>query len=135
MSVHGAVRKFVLNGLERSLSGDNDPAVTEGGRYVSEKQETNNGKPVFIIDIATGVVSGLEERVSHQAGTFKTLNDAMKICGEGTGVSCEITYADGYTSVGAGGVMIIPDNAADGMVTVREGKAAYSVHPLDGYWT
>jgi len=133
--VHGAVRKFILNGLERSLSGDNDPAYTKGGRYISEKQDTNNGKPVFIVDTATGVMSGLEERVSHIDGTLKTLDDAMQLCGEGTPVSCEVTFADGYVSTAAGGVMIIPDSAGDGMATVREGKVAYAVHPNDGYWT
>lgn len=132
---HGAMRKFILNGLERSLSGDNDPAVTPGGRYLSEKQETNNGKPVFIVDVSTGVASGLEERVSHAEGTLKTLDDAFKLCGQGTPVSCSIIYADGYESVAAGGAMAIPDNAADGLMTVREGKVAYSVHPNDGYWT
>jgi hypothetical protein len=135
MSVHGAIRKFIVNGLERTLSGDNDPAYTKGGRYISEKQETNNGKPVFIVDVATGVMSGLEERVSHVEGTLKSLDDAMKLCGEGTPVSCSVIFADGYESVAAGGAMVLPDNAADGMSTIREGKVAYSVHPNDGYWT
>ncbi|GAH17560.1 unnamed protein product, partial [marine sediment metagenome] len=125
---------FILDGQERSLSSDNDPTFTLGGKYIGEKQDTNNGVPFFLIDSTTGVMSGIEERVSHADGTLGTLDAAAQKCATDGPVSCSVTMADGKTYQAKGGVMIIFDNTADGMMTVREGKAAYSVHPAEGKW-
>lgn len=128
----GASRGLKLNGLPRSLSSDNDPNFTLGGTYVSEKQETTE-EPFFLVDGISGALTGLEERVGHADGSLKTLNDAMEKCALEGPVSCLYTVADGTKYTAAGGVMIIPDNP-DGMMTIREGKFAYSLHPEQGRW-
>ena len=133
MAKGGSIQKFILNGLERSLSSDNDPTYSKGGRRVTEKQDTNNGVPFFLIDNISGVMSGIEERVSVADGTYDTLVEAMETSIDG-GVSCSVTFADGSTVTAKGGVVIVPDDSATGEMTVREGKAAYSVHPVDGRW-
>jgi hypothetical protein len=134
MGKGGSIQKFILNGLERSLSSDNDPTFTKGGKYISEKQDTNNGIPFFLIDSTTGVLSGLEERVSHLDGTLDTLDAAAQQCATDGPVSCSVQMADGKTYQAKGGVMIIFDDAPGGMMTLREGKAAYAVHPAGGSW-
>ena len=133
MAKGGSIQKFILNGLERSLSSDNDPTYTKGGRRVTEKQDTNNGVPFFLIDNVTGIMSGIEERVSVLDGTYDTLVEAMELSID-SGVSCSVTFADGSTVTAKGGVVIIPDDAAGGEMTVKEGKATYSVHPVEGKW-
>ncbi len=133
MGKGGAIKKFVLDGLTRELSSDNDPNFTIGGRYVTEKQETT-GKPFFLIDGVSGVLSGLEERVSHADGTLATLDAAMQKCADTGPVSCLVEMADGAKYTAAGGVMIAPDDAPGGLMTIREGKATYSVHPDEGKW-
>lgn len=134
MGKGGSIQKFILNGLERSLSSDNDPTFTLGGKYISEKQDTNNDVPFFLIDSTTGVLAGLEERVSHADGTLGTLDTAMQLCATDGPVSCSVIMADGQSYQAKGGVMIIPDDAPGGLMTIREGKVAYSVHPAEGRW-
>lgn len=133
MGKGGSIRKLLLNGLERSLSGDNDPTFTKGGRYATEKQDTNNNIPFFLVDSVTGVLSGLEERVSHADGTLDTLDLAVQASADAP-VSCSVTMPDGKTYQAKGGVVIILDDAAGGMMTIREGKVAYAVHPAEGKW-
>ena len=133
MGKGGSIQKFILDGLERSLSSDNDPTYSKGGRRVTEKQDTNNGVPFFLIDNITGVMSGIEERVSHADGTYGTLAASMEKSVD-TPVSCSVTFADGTTVTAKGGVVIIPDDSPGGEITIREGKAAYSVHPAQGLW-
>lgn len=134
MGKGGSIQKFILDGLERSLSSDNDPTYSKGGRRVTEKQDTNNGVPFFLIDNVTGVMSGIEERVSHTDGTYATLAASMEKCAEDGPVSCSVTFADGTTVTAKGGVMILPDDSPGGEITVREGKATYSCHPAEGVW-
>lgn len=135
MGKGGSIRKLVLDGLIRTLSGDNDPSFTLGGTYISEKQDTNDPeKPFFIIDSASGVLSGLEERVSHNDGTLATLDASMQKCALDGPVPCSVTMPDGKIYQAKGGVNIIPDNAADGNMTIREGKVTYSLHPAEGKW-
>ncbi len=133
MGKGGAIKKFILDGLARELSSDNDPNFTIGGRYISEKQETT-GKPFFLVDGVSGVLAGLEERVSHADGTLNTINSAMEKCADDGPVSCLVEMADGQKYTAAGGVMIVPDDAPGGMMTIREGKLTYSVHPDEGKW-
>ena len=134
MGKGGSIQKFILNGLERSLSSDNELQFTLGGKYVVEKQDTNNQKPFFLIDSVTAVASGFEERVSHTDGTLATLDAAMQKCTTDGAVSCSVQMADGKTYQAKGGVMIIPDDAPGGMMGTREGKVAYAVHPAEGIW-
>ena len=126
-------QKFILNGLPRTLSSDNDPTFTKGGRYVTEKQDTT-GEPFFLIDSVSAVLSGLEERVSHKDGTLGTLDDAMQKCANEGPVSCTVIMPDGQSYSAKGGVMIVPDDAPGGLMSIREGKVAYSVHPAEGRW-
>lgn len=132
MAKGGSIRSFKLNGLARNLSSDNDPSFTLGGKYITEKQETT-GVPFFLVDGISGVLSGLEERVAHLDGSLASLNSAMEACAKGDPVSCLVEMADGGKYTAAGGVNIIPDNQ-DGMMTIREGKFSYSVHPAEGKW-
>lgn len=132
MAKGGSIQSFKLNGLPRNLSSDNDPSFTIGGRYVTEKQETTEA-PFFLVDGVSGALTGLEERVGHADGSLQSLNEAMQTCADGDPVSCLVTMADGQKYTAAGGVMIIPENP-DGMMTVREGKFAYGVHPAEGKW-
>ena len=135
MGKGGSIQKLVLDGLIRTLSADNDPTFTKGGVYVSEKQDKNDpGKPFFIIDSASGSLTGLEERVSHSDGTLDTLDASMQKCALDGPVSCSVTMPDGKTYSAKGGVMIVPDDAAGGMATIREGKLTYSLHPAEGKW-
>ena len=133
MGKGGAIKKLTLDGLARELSSDNDPNFTLGGRYITEKQETT-GKPFFLIDGVSGILAGLEERVSHLDGTLATLNASMQKCADVGPVSCLVEMADGAKYTAAGGVMIMPDDAPGGLMTIREGKATYSVHPDEGKW-
>lgn len=129
----GSIKKFVLNGFTWPLSSDNDPNFTPGGRMVTEKQETTE-KPYFLVDSVSGVMSGLEARLSHSDGTVATMNSTLATCADDGPVSCSVEMADGAKYTASGGVMVIADNAADGMMTLREGKFSFSVHPEDGVW-
>lgn len=132
MGKGGSIKKLILGGLERELSSDNDPSFTLGGRYPTEKQETT-GKPFFLIDGISGALTGLEERVSHADGTLSTLDAAIQDSADAP-ISCLVEMADGAKYTAAGGVVVIPENP-DGMMTIREGKFVYGVHPDKGKWT
>ena len=131
MAKGGSIKKLVLNGLPRTLSSDNDPTFTEGGSLITEKQDTT-GKPFFLVDNISGILSGLEERAGH--AEMKTLTAAAKKCADEGPVSCNVTMPDGTVYSAMGGAMIIFDDAPGGIMTIREGKIAYSVHPAKGKW-
>lgn len=130
----GTARKLILKGLEFEVSGDNDPKFTIGGYYVAEKQDTNK-TPFFLTDNVSGALTGVEIRVSHQDGSLSNLDGILQECAEpDTSVSCMYITADGRKYTGAGGVKVIPDGAADGMLSMREGKLVVGIHPVGGKW-
>jgi len=133
MAAGGSIQKLVLNGLNRTLSSDNDPKITLGGRYATEKQETNN-EPFFLFDNVSGGITGFEERVSHADGSLDTLEAACAACVTNGSVSALVVMPDGTKYTGAGGVVIVIDGAADGMASIREGKVTYGLHPRKGKW-
>lgn len=134
MGKGGAIKKLVLDGLERELSSDNDANMTIGGVVITEYQETT-GKPFFLVDKISGNLKGLEARVSHTDGTFTNFNTAVKKCAEGnSGVSALVTMADGAKYTAAGGANIIVSGAGDGMATTREGKLSFDLIPIAGEW-
>lgn len=133
MASGGSIQKLVVNGLQRTLSSDNDPKFTLGGRYPTEKQETT-GEPYFLFDNASGCLTGLEERVSHLDGSLQTLQDAVDKCGTDGNVSALVVMPDGSKYSASGGAVIVIDGATDGMMSVREGKVTYGLHPVKGKW-
>ena len=131
MGKGGAMKKIILAGTHIELSSDNDAQFTKGGRYVTEKQDTT-GDPYFLIDLVSGILAGLEGRNSFLDQTFKTFDDMAQKCANEGPVSCIVIMADGQKYTAAGGVMIMPDDAPGGMVSTREGKLPFSVHPVQG---
>ena len=133
MGQGGAARKLIGDGIPFDLSSDNDPKFTAGGFYVSEKQDTT-GNPYFLTDKASGALTGLEGRASHADGSFEAYDSIFKKCAESGPVSTLYQTADGTKYTAAGGAMWIPEGAADGMISMREGKIAFGIHPVDGKW-
>jgi hypothetical protein len=131
MGKGGAIRKLILGGVPIELSSDNDPNMTKGGVYVTEKQDTT-GKPFFLLDKINAVLAGAEARVSHQDGTFTVLDDLMQDSALSP-ISALIEMADGAKYTASDGVVLIPDNL-DGMLSIREGKLPFSVHPASDKW-
>lgn len=131
MGKGGAIRKLILGGVPIELSSDNDPNMTKGGVYVTEKQDTT-GKPFFLLDKVNAVLAGAEARVSHLDGTFTVLDDLMQDSANAP-ISCLIEMADGAKYTASDGVALIPDNL-DGMLGIREGKLPFSIHPASDKW-
>lgn len=131
MAKGGSIKKLTLGGFAIELSSDNDPSMTKGGVYITEKQDTT-GRPFFILDKLNPVLSGCEARVGHSDGSFDTLDDLMQNSAVSP-VSCLVEMADGSKYTAAEGVGLIPDNQ-DGMVSIREGKLPFSIHPVTEKW-
>lgn len=132
MAKGGSIKKLVLGGYAIELSSDNDPSLTKGGIYVTEKQNTT-GNPFFLLDKLNPVLSGCEARVGHADGSFDTLDDLMQSSAVDP-ISCLVEMADGSKYTASEGVVLIPDNQ-DGMVSIREGKLPFSIHPVSEKWT
>lgn len=132
--IGGALRKLVLGGLEWPLSSDNDPNFTIGGRVITEKQDTT-GDPYFLTDKITGTLSGLEARVAHADGSLDNFNELLEKCARNEPVSALVELADGAKYTAKGGAMIVVSGAADGMITIREGKLSFDAVPSKGVWT
>jgi len=134
MGKGGSIQKIMANGLDWPLSGDNDPTFTIGGRYITEYQETTSD-PFFLADSIAGNLKGLEARLAHLDGTLANFDTMLQKCAnESNGVSFVITMPDGAKYTASGGANIVSSGAADGMMTIREGKNTFDVIPLKGKW-
>ncbi len=131
MGKGGAIRKLVVGGITVELSSDNDPNMTLGGTYPTEKQDTT-GRPFFLLDKINPVLAGCEARVSHADGTAAAFDQIVQDSASNP-VSCLIEYADGAKYTASDGVVLIPDNL-DGMLSIREGKYPFSIHPASDKW-
>ena len=131
MGKGGAIRKLIIGGVPIELSSDNDPNMTKGGVYITEKQDTT-GDPFFLLDKINPVLAGAEARVSHLDGSYTTLDDLMQQSAVAP-VSCLVEMADGAKYTASKGVGLIPDNL-DGMLSIREGKLPFSIHPASDKW-
>ena len=132
MGKGGSIKKLTLGGFEIELSSDNDPNMTLGGIYITEKQETT-GRPFFLLDNLSAVLAGCEARVSHADGTLDTLDGLMQDSAVDP-VSCLVEMADSAKYTASEGVRLIPDNQ-DGLMSIREGKLPFSIHPESKKWT
>lgn len=132
MSIGGAIKKLVIDGLNYPLSSDNDANFTKGGTYLTEAQETT-GDPFFLADKISGSLKGLELRAAPGSVEFDNIDSASQKSVSNP-VSCFVTMANGKSYSAKGGARVVISGAADGMTTTREGKLSLDIHPEKGEW-
>lgn len=132
MSIGGAIKKCVIDGLNFALSSDNDAKFTVGGTYLTEAQDTTGG-PFFLADKISGSLKGLELRAVPGSTEFSNINDSAEKSVTSP-VTCLVTFANGAKYSAKGGARIIITGAADGMASTREGKLSIDIHPEKGEW-
>ena len=132
MSIGGAIKKCIIDGLDYPLSSDNDANFTKGGTYLTEAQETT-GDPFFLADKISGSLKGLELRAAPGSTEFENI-DKVSQKSVTNPVSCLVVMANGAKYSAKGGARIVISGAADGMTTTREGKLSLDVHPDKGDW-
>jgi len=133
MGSGGSIRKLILDGKTFQVSADNDSKFTPGGRYATEKQETN-GEPFFLFDFISACQTGLEIRLSHADGTLSTFKSVVDKCAKNGAVSAMVIQPDGTKYSAKGGAVVIVDGAAEGAMSIREGKVTFALHPKSGEW-
>lgn len=132
MSIGGAIKKLVIDGLNYPLSSDNDANFTKGGAYISEVQDTTGG-PFFLVDNVSGSMKGLELRAAPGSTEFDNANDMLIKCTT-QAVTCLVVLANNKSYSAKGGARVVVSGAADGMTTTREGKLTIDIHPEKGEW-
>lgn len=130
MSTGGALKKILLKGIPFAASSDADIGIDEGGRRITEVQNTTKG-PVFLVDDIAGFVEGVPIRVFGSDGSLPAIRKILKECAEGTPVSCLITLADGTEYTPKGGAMVHTD---DGKYMSREGLFTINITAVSGEW-
>ena len=120
----GSIRKITIDNVSYTITSDNEPNFTPGGRFNTEEITSNNG-PIFMSSVVNGKITGLELKVFNKNGTFKLFIEQSEFTVDEP-LSCLIQLADGTKWTAVGGVRIVSD-PTDGNYNLATGSVEVSL--------